>query len=220
MDVVPYRSIRYHEVATTIVEPVTKFGGQPIWLGEPEWPMSRSLGTQMRFLCQVALEPVLFGPTAGKMAYIFISDPDDGYAEDTWELDSGENAVIVQPGRPLVRTEPLATGPTLMRSTGPSLARGYAPCEFAVTLEAGEEPAYVERFPGYEYGDLSYLDRFLLADKIGGSPHFVQWPQLPDEPGWRLLAQFGATPCVLPFGGLVYAFLLADGASGKMVWQA
>jgi|GEM_PF-4199221 len=39
-----------------INEPVTKFGGQPVWIGEPEWPMSRGRGTPMRFIGQVALD--------------------------------------------------------------------------------------------------------------------------------------------------------------------
>lgn len=45
----------YREVTSPIMEPVTKFGGQPVWIGEPQWPVSRQYGTPMQFICQIAL---------------------------------------------------------------------------------------------------------------------------------------------------------------------
>ncbi len=38
-----------------ITDVVTKFGGQPNWLEEPQWPISSELDSQMRFICQIKL---------------------------------------------------------------------------------------------------------------------------------------------------------------------
>jgi hypothetical protein len=65
--------IIYREVASPIADPVTKFGGQPVWVDEPSWPVSRSYGTPMQFICQIALPTDLFGGIEPRMAYLFIS---------------------------------------------------------------------------------------------------------------------------------------------------
>jgi hypothetical protein len=218
MTTVPLGLISYHEVESPITEPVTKFGGQPAWIMEPQWPLSRSTGKPMRFLCQVMIDPSLFGDVVGRMAYIFVNNPEDEMedAGGNYEADAGENAVIVQPGHQYVATAVLGEGPTLRHR----ISGAVAPCEFSVTLEASEEPAYDPALSLNDEGDLSYESGFLLADKIGGSPRFVQGPEFPEGSGWRLLVQFGALQDALPFGGgFAYAFLAADGASGKMVWQ-
>jgi len=33
--------IAFEKVSTPITEPVTKFGGQPVWISDPQWPVSR-----------------------------------------------------------------------------------------------------------------------------------------------------------------------------------
>src|SRR4051812_18836685 len=52
---------QFRRVEQPVTEPVTKFGGQPVWLGEPAWPISRSDGVPMQFVCQVSV-PAFFGP--------------------------------------------------------------------------------------------------------------------------------------------------------------
>jgi hypothetical protein len=47
---------------------VTKFGGQPVWLEAPQWPIGRANGKPMEFIGQVALDPQIFGNIPGKMA--------------------------------------------------------------------------------------------------------------------------------------------------------
>ena len=37
--------------------PATRFGGQPDWMTEPQWPISRELGEPMTFFGQIALHP-------------------------------------------------------------------------------------------------------------------------------------------------------------------
>jgi hypothetical protein len=65
--------IEFIEADAPITDPVTKFGVQPVWLERPEWPLSKELGRQMQFVCQIALDPDIFGVSPGKMAYLFIT---------------------------------------------------------------------------------------------------------------------------------------------------
>jgi hypothetical protein len=44
-------TISYREVSSPNTTPVTKFGGQPVWLDEPSWPVSRVYGDPMQFIC-------------------------------------------------------------------------------------------------------------------------------------------------------------------------
>lgn len=91
-------SIEFREATRQVHEVVTKFGGQPTWIQQPQWPISRETGKPMRFIGQVALDRTIFGSVRGQMAYLFMTDDDD-YVDGTWEPDGGENAVVIQPGR-------------------------------------------------------------------------------------------------------------------------
>ncbi|MFI9594544.1 hypothetical protein [Nonomuraea sp. NPDC052265] len=62
-----------------VLEPVTKLGGQPVWVDEPQWPLSTELGTPMMFLGQFRL------PGEGiRMAYLFMTGGQD-HVDGTWE---------------------------------------------------------------------------------------------------------------------------------------
>src|ERR1043165_6193483 len=119
--VIPKLSIRsYKRVSRPIRKPVTKFGGQPVWLEEPAWPISAGSATPMRFICQILLTPSLFGDGPTKMAYLFLTQAERDEIEhgafdpDIIFPDEGENAVILQPGgRVAVETTAQKTGPTL-----------------------------------------------------------------------------------------------------------
>src|SRR5215217_3203955 len=95
--------VEFHQVAEPISEPVTKFGGQPTWLEEPQWPMNDGWDPPrpMRFLAQIALDPQIFGTIPAKMAYVFIThgdfDDPDFFDPDICFPDEGANAVILQP---------------------------------------------------------------------------------------------------------------------------
>jgi hypothetical protein len=91
--------IEFIEADAPIADPVTKFGGQPVWLESAEWPLSKELGRQMQLVCQIALDPDVFGVSPGRMAYLFITGgSEDEWVDGTYDPNSGENAVIVQPG--------------------------------------------------------------------------------------------------------------------------
>ena len=44
------RIVRWRRVSRPITTPVTKFGGQPVWIDGPRWPLGRRLERPMRFL--------------------------------------------------------------------------------------------------------------------------------------------------------------------------
>ncbi|MFP3987980.1 hypothetical protein U9R90_10830 [Streptomyces sp. E11-3] len=77
-------------------EAVTKAGGQPVWLAEPQWPLTFD-GEPMDFFGQFALE-------GGRLAYLFLTDEGD------------EHALVLQPGGRIpdsVTVRAQAAGPTV-----------------------------------------------------------------------------------------------------------
>ncbi|WP_238012938.1 hypothetical protein KZZ52_22770 [Dactylosporangium sp. AC04546] len=102
------RIVGYRPAERAVAEPVTKFGGQPVWLELPRWPLSAAWGTPMRFVGQITLE--------AKLAYLFVTAADDAddFDPDVIFPDGGENAVIIQPGGAYDGTTvEAATGPTV-----------------------------------------------------------------------------------------------------------
>src|ERR1700759_4787138 len=106
-------SIEFVESRRPITDPHTKFGGQPVWLGKADWPLSKATGRPMQFICQIKIDPEKFAPVDARMAYLFMTD--DGNVDGTWEPDGGENAVILQPGDVTARTTSILDGPSLNR---------------------------------------------------------------------------------------------------------
>ncbi len=171
----------------------TKFGGQPDWLVEPQWPISQVLKKPMSFIAQIALSDV-FPEHAGKVAYIFMTEDDDVYIDGTWEPDSGENAVIIQPsGEYLAYTEALDSGP--------------APAEFGVEIVETE----------IEEDELD-------GSRVGGKPEFMQGDEYPEpKEKWRFLCQLDSCtlPFEVNFGdaGIAYVFIDESATVGKFLWQ-
>lgn len=234
--------INFLESLSPITEPVTKFGGQPVWIEKPEWAVSRSTGKPMMFIGQIRLEEEIFGQTESKMAYLFMTEEED-FVDGTWNPNSGENAVIIQPGGNNPPSAPIEIGQTInvfKEIPGESWLKPF-PCEFAVEKaeivadieklfhdelddedadfedESAEEPDFStddsdEEEPGFE-------------NKLGGYPNFLQAEEYPDEnnENWNLLLQLdsGSTPFDINFGdlGIGYAFISKDGKTGKFLWQ-
>lgn len=223
------QSIEFVEAKKPIRDPVTKFGGQPVWLSDPQWPLSAETGKPMRFICQIALSEKPFGLTSPKMAYIFMTEGDnDDYVDGTWEPDGGENAIVLQPGTTsAVPVEPLSEGPTLYRVVKKMLKKRLVPepCEFAVHGTISEDPDFVpeaERaaWPEEKWEEYSNI---LDGNKIGGTPIFIQGDEFPGPGSWTLLLELDSTrvPFFVNFGdsGIAYAFLSEDGTTGKFLWQ-
>jgi hypothetical protein len=176
------QSIEFVEAKKPIREPITKFGGQPVWWTEAQWPLSATTGKPMRFICQIALSAELFGTTDSRMAYIFMTDGDD-YVDGTWEPDGGENGVILQPGTTSVRVEALTEGPTLYRMVKKLFKERLVPepCEFTVRGPVSDDPAYVPESEraGWSKEKQDKYASALDGNKIGGTPIFMQRDQFP-----------------------------------------
>jgi uncharacterized protein YwqG len=220
------KSIEFVESRKPISQPVTKFGGQPVWVGEPQWPVSKSSGNPMRFICQIAISDVPFDPVSARMVYLFMTD-EEKYVEGTWEPDGGENAVILRPGPTVAKTAPLAAGPSLYRMVKQTSNTQLVPepCEFSVMLEPSEDPDFVETAERekWQKKEREIYDSALDGNKIGGSPIFIQNTEFPGPGRWRLLLQLDSTrvPFYVNFGdaGVGYLFLSEDGQAAKFLWQ-
>jgi len=154
----------------------------------------------------------IFGDAPAQMAYLFMTDHDD--VHETWDPEGGENAVVLQPGVYPGPTLPLAVGPALYRMVEDhtSNRRFPVPCEYAVTLEPGDDPEEVT--PDVDAAQ---------GNKVGGVPRFIQGREYPSGAPWRLLLQLDSVevPFEVNFGdaGVGYAFLSADGTVAKFLWQ-
>jgi hypothetical protein len=50
------RVVEFRPAGREIDSPVTKLGGQPTWLEQPQWPLSRSRNRPMPFIGQFRLD--------------------------------------------------------------------------------------------------------------------------------------------------------------------
>ncbi|WPJ96053.1 DUF1963 domain-containing protein [Coraliomargarita algicola] len=218
--------IQFTKSKKPISEPETKFGGQPNWIEEVEWPLSRATGEPMRFICQIVLSPELFGESEAKVAYIFMTDGKD-YVDGTWEPDGGENAVILQPGSTEVPTKKYTKGPTLYQMVKKMFQKRLQPepCEFKVEGSISDEPDFIPIDQRSELSDSDFeaYARKLEGNKIGGSPIFLQNDEFPDSEPWDLLLQLDSTsvPFYVNFGdaGIGYAFISKDRKKARFLWQ-
>lgn len=219
-------TIRAHEVKGPIQIPVPKLGGQLVWVGQPQWPLSRALDVPMRFIGQFALFQDLFGPCEARLAYLFLTDTET-FVDGAGRPDSGENAVILQPGSWDGPVAALTQGPTLYESVAednPLSGWREVPREYGLVLWPGEDPEVLDEmeFRALDRWD-QYMD-YVAESKLGGTPAFLQYPEYPSPGRWRLLVQLNAAvvPVGLPFGdgGYGYAFLSEDRRTAKFLWQS
>jgi Domain of unknown function (DUF1963) len=194
--------MKFRPAEKPITDPVTKLGGQPTWLGDPQWPLSAELGTPMRFLGQF-----LLSGEQTRLAYLFLTDDEEGSLE-TFVPDSGENALIIQPdGRipGFLRVDDRREGPSLLALD----EGGHGTCEVELTVELVPP----------DVGDSSDLGSW-----IGGKPHFIQYDEYPEGEGWRFLFQLDSANQAFSvnFGdsGVGYGFVSADCREGRFLWQS
>ncbi|MFG3439525.1 hypothetical protein ACGF0J_19975 [Nonomuraea sp. NPDC047897] len=181
-------------------EPVTKIGGQPVWLEEPQWPSSGITGEPMQFLGQFTIG-------GGRLAYVFMGD------EDLSALpEGGENAVVIQPGG---RVPDFVT--VRARAEGPAACVDHLPRsaedDTSVFLGGpGVEPDWIheERCPEEGWTLVvqltSELQDWLPPD--GLTEHGVSQEIVPcygawDRSGW----------------GAGWAFVSKDGKEGRFLWD-
>ena len=220
------KSITFIETRNPILKPVTKFGGQPVWVDKPQWPASAETGNLMRFICQINLTDGQFQSALGKVAYIFMTEEEE-YVDGTWEPDGGENTVVIQSVQAGMTTEEAISGPTIVQYVkveGEKLLQAE-PKEYEVRLLKKEEPAYASEQERASWTESVFDDyaKKLEGNKIGGSPIFLQGEEFPSDDEYRLLMQLDSTdvPFSINFGdaGIGYAFINQDCTVGKFLWQ-
>ena len=222
------RRIEFNEASSPITDAVTKFGGQPVWISEPQWPLSRETGNPMRFICQISIRDDLHANLAAKMAYLFMTEEEDGeFVDGTYEPEGGENAAILQPGNVECPFSPLHQGPTLFRMVEKPGKEMLEPedCEFSVTLIDEDDLEFVLDTDQSELseGERESVTGNLDENKIGGTPVFMQGDEFPFEGSNHLLLQLDS--CSVPFSinfgdaGVGYAFLDQFGERARFLWQ-
>lgn len=205
--------LKFKKAKETITEPVTKFGGQPIWIEEPQWPISKSTGKPMKFIGQIAIDESLFGISKARIAYIFYA----GDETKSWDMDSGDNAVILQPGTPEQITKPLTEGPSLLCSN-------QKPCEYSALLHHHEDSQFIPEYEQRTWTDKE-SDKYQKSNfktKLGGTPYFVQGDEFPKPGKWQLLLQLLGSdlPLEVDFQlGCAYVFISSNGEKAKFLWQ-
>lgn len=171
----------------------TKFGGQPDWIDEPQWPISKELGQPMRFIGQVNLGEA-FPEYDGKLAYIFMTEHYEEYVDGTWEPDGGENAIIIQPhGDTTTYVQAIKNGPSRE--------------EFGIKVV--EKEIEDDELEGCRIGG---SPEFMQGE---------EYPEPKEE--WVFLAQLDSCtlPFEVNFGdaGIGYAFINKSATKGKFLWQ-
>lgn len=125
-----------------------------------------------------------------------------------------KNAVIIQPnGQYDGKVADIKDGPSYS-------APLFVDLETSVDPEARDDEDYDE----YSDEEWEAYHDSICGTKIGGTPCYVQFVELPDEDQpWTLLMQIDSmdVPFEINFGdaGVAYAYLNSDATVGKMLWQ-
>lgn len=206
-----YDIIGFQKVQNKITEPMTKFGGQPIWIDKAQWPISIGWeNRKMMFVGQIYIDKNMFEFEKDFMAYIFVTHPKDSmdtfFDPDVTEWDGGENAVILQ---------------TFENVHIPDMEVEEGPCifdeknmryEYIPILRQGYDPEFLtrEEFCSLEIDQQDKYFTAIDSSKIGGTPNFFRGDAWPIGE-WKLLLQLKCNflPFELRLGGMpiMYVFI-------------
>lgn len=191
-------------------EPTTKFGGQPDWIAAPQWPISKSTGKPMEFVCQIAIDKEFFPQSQGGMAYIFFASDETEDAHQTvfWELEGGDNAIIIQPHGelfPYAEVQALTSGPSVAPESHFEATLFDEPDLDPLSEDSDEWQQAVEHLSG---------------TKIAGRPYYIQYEEYPNEEDINLLlVQIECDDFGVLSSGLVYVFINEQGTRGRFLYQ-
>jgi hypothetical protein len=218
--------IAFHEVSAPVRSLTTKFGGQPVWMDRAQWPRSSKAKIPMRFVCQIRLDPDIFGGAGNLMAYLFYTDGTDNEGQYICggSRGDGESAVIVQPGGLAIpEAVPLSQGPSLYKWVPQIGSKSLVkrPVEYVVDLLAANDPDFAtegERYgwdtlspgPGWDKAKRSNYAESVRGNKIGGTPSFLSNEEIPPDGPWQLLLQLECTPFEMNFGDAGTGFAWID----------
>ncbi len=188
------------ESPTEILEPITKFGGQPVWIAEPRWPLSPETGEQMMFLGQIYLNKELFPESDDTMAYLFFAGESEPLYNEAIAIVIQTSESVYTNGAPEIEFVSEATGSAIYE-----LDEDRQPVykEYRVVLNPIENEDSVPLEERYTMNDLDYDTGFqfsrpeLAGNKIGGQPLYIQRLTTPPEQfnseEWLLLLQLAPT---------------------------
>jgi uncharacterized protein YwqG len=150
-----------------------------------------------------------------------------GDVDGTWLPEGGENAVIILRENQLTNKITVGDAPRLFR-----MAKHWwnsklvpEPCSYVADLSFTDDPDFIpatqlEHLPQDQIA--AYGSR-LEGNKLGGTPGFLQFDEIPFSEKWHLLLQVDSTavPFWINFGdaGVGYLFLNEAGTAGKFLWQ-
>ncbi|MGH4124400.1 MAG: DUF1963 domain-containing protein [Clostridium sp.] len=208
-------NIDFIEEKEKVKIPVTKFGGQPLWIDNVMWPIDKENGETMRFICQIELYSEIFGDNQFKMAYLFAAEEWNNYV------------LICEAADEKVFTKEIVDGPTIYRMVKKRKNDVFLTeeeCEFTVNLTLGEDYNFVHQEPYFIGDELVFedspedYDEVLNGNKIGGTPLFLNCDELPEEDTWKLLLQLDATtlPFELNFGDAGMGFFFINMKDGSL----
>lgn len=172
----------------------------------------------MEFIGQIEV-PGALGVAGHRIAYVFMTVSQTVPMAATWEPDTGENAVILQPGL----FEPIT--PVLHLRQGPSVkSRRALPRSFWDKLRGLRPQTCVDaEYTGRE-SDVVENEHTQSLSRLGGHPHWIQEEAFPTGGDWKFLAQLDSItmPIEVGFGdsGTAYIFVSTDGRHARMLWQS
>ncbi|HMV43805.1 MAG TPA: DUF1963 domain-containing protein [Leptospiraceae bacterium] len=195
------------ESPTEILEPVTKFGGQPVWIGQPLWPLSPETSEQMLFLGQIALDERLFPDSKGTIVYIFFSAESEPVYNEAFAVVIQTPETVYTNGNDIEFISE-ATGPAIyelqqLEEDEDEEDNRAVYREYRVILEAEENEDLIPLEERYTFDNLDYDTGFqfsrpeLAGNKIGGQPLYIEGLDTPPEAfnseEWLLLLQLAPT---------------------------
>ncbi|MEU2390612.1 hypothetical protein [Streptomyces sp. NPDC007369] len=223
----PRLRMSFRAAPEPVTEPVSKFGGQPVWLDGPAWPVDPRTGAPLVFIGQFRV------PGAEvRLAYLFLHEVGMVMGGDTPE--DGEAVVLVQPGGRIPSFAsvgpPGTRGRTLWR-WGPDYTE--VPVEWLTDLtpmppeldEAANQAAACSRYSRGEGPDVGFPEGEPPKDFLGGEALYPNDEAFGIDSSWLFLCQFDdrvgrGDPFFLNFGcGSGFLFLSSDHLEGRFMWD-
>ncbi|MEV7526572.1 hypothetical protein [Streptomyces sp. NPDC091371] len=224
----PRLQMSFRAAQEPVTEPVSKFGGQPVWLEEPAWPVHPQTGEPLVFIAQFRVP----GDEV-RLAYLFLHE--EGVEMSGTDPEDGEAVVVVQPGGRMpafAAIGPAGTrGRTLWR-WGPG--QEEVPVEWLVDLtpmppdldEAANQYAACSRYLRGEGPEAEVPEDDWPGDFVGGEALYPNDQAFGIAPPWQFLCQFEdrgeaeEDPFFLNFGyGTGFVFLSPDRREGRFLWD-
>lgn len=211
-----------------VTEPVSKFGGQPVWLDGPAWPVHPRTGEPLVFMGQFRVPG-----NEVHLAYLFLFLHEEGMEMGGAAPEDGEAVLLVQPGGRIPSFvsvgSPSTRGRTLWR-WGPDDTE--VPVEWLTDLdpmspeldEAANRAAAFSRWLRGEGPEVKCPEEERPGDFLGGEAVYPNDRARGIDASWRFLCQFqdrgedASDPFFLNFGyGSGFLFLSSDHLEGRFM---